>query len=322
MKGIAHLALSMAVTSLFAQAVQAGMAGNPLYFILGAFFGLLPDTLDCRAGRCLLRYNMEVQPDPLDPDPRQVAGAIADAVARADATRHPYRIKLNSIRLGPDSWQRYDVEFDLRRKRVTVTCGPPLDAGGKPQKGAALIGPSAAVGLPCGIKLDYTAQLTIDACNETLLEMQPTADGRVMPVFTAWQRRWSHSLVTGLLFAALAAAVWGPLAGIVGMLAYGAHLALDQLGEMGNNLFYPFRERRQRGLCLLNSGEMLTDIKVAWLACLLTFFSLSHTAAGQTAPLSLVKLLLWGALLPFGACRIARCLRRRRDGGAARHWTF
>jgi hypothetical protein len=100
MKGITHFAVGVAVASCVPGAVQAGVDGNPLYFILGGVFGLLPDTLDSKFYRFLYRRDMEVMPDPKDADPAMVAQGVAYAAEWCARRRAPVRIKLNTVRLG------------------------------------------------------------------------------------------------------------------------------------------------------------------------------------------------------------------------------
>ena len=66
MKGIAHFSLGIAAASCFPAAVQAGAEGNPLYFILGGIFGLLPDTLDFKFYRFIYSHDVEITPDDQD----------------------------------------------------------------------------------------------------------------------------------------------------------------------------------------------------------------------------------------------------------------
>ena len=137
MKGIAHFAAGVAVASCFPEAVTAGAAGNPLYFILGGVFGLLPDTLDFKFYRFFYGRDIEVIPDPLRPDPKMIADAVAGAVLGACETGKPVRLKLNTIRLGADLWQSYSVKFDIPSKRVVVAYGPVVDTGGNPVESQA-----------------------------------------------------------------------------------------------------------------------------------------------------------------------------------------
>jgi len=64
MKGITHFAVGRCRGFLFPRSRARGAEGNPLYFVLGGVFGLLPDTLDFRFGRFLCRHDVEVAPDP------------------------------------------------------------------------------------------------------------------------------------------------------------------------------------------------------------------------------------------------------------------
>ena len=89
MKGIVHFAVGVTVASCFPEVVRAGANGNPLYFILGGIFGILPDTIDFKFCRFFYRHDIEVTPDPNKPDPQVIADAVALAVNRAYETRKP-----------------------------------------------------------------------------------------------------------------------------------------------------------------------------------------------------------------------------------------
>jgi hypothetical protein len=133
MKGISHFAAGVALASCFPRAVAAGADGNPLYFILGGVFGLLADTMDFKLYRFLYRHDVEIQPDPLNPDPQLLADAVAAAIDRAGATGRPVRVKLDTVRLGADLWQQYEVRIDVDRRRVIATFGPVVNTSGKPE---------------------------------------------------------------------------------------------------------------------------------------------------------------------------------------------
>ena len=51
MKGITHFTIGVAAASCVPVAVETAASGNPLYFILGGIFGLLPDTIDFKLYR-------------------------------------------------------------------------------------------------------------------------------------------------------------------------------------------------------------------------------------------------------------------------------
>ena len=306
MKGIAHFAAGVAAASCFPGAVAAAEKGNPLYFILGGVFGLLPDTMDFKFYRFFYRHDAEVVPDPLGPDLQLIADAIADAVRQAADTGKPFRIKLNTIRVGTDLWQRYTLRFNLTTNRIEVDLGPKVDTGGTPVEDPPKPPRTASAPLPCPVTLDYHAETHIDIFEGPIFQMCIAKDGSVVPQFIPWHRQWSHSLLLGLILAAPAGLVWDPLAGCVVAAAYTAHVAFDQLGYMGSSLFWPLTRHRTPGLKLQHSGEALPNLAAVWLSCLLIFWNLAHHAARATVEINTSALILWGAVIPFAAIHVTR----------------
>lgn len=307
MKGIAHFAVGVAVASCFPEAVRAGAAGNPLYFILGGVFGILPDTLDFKFYRYFVKHDIEVAPDPLKPDPQMIADAVALAANRAFDTRRSVRIKLNTIRLGTDRWQRYEVTFDVPGRRVAVSYGPEVDTGRNPIAGTEPGKRKTALApLLCGIKLEYEATTTIDIFDGPMFEMEPEKDGRVVPRFIPWHRQWSHGLAAALGFGLLGTVLWDPLAGAIMAGACVAHAAVDQLGFMGNNFLFPFRKHRSEGLKMMHSDEMMPNLWTVWLSCLLIFWNLYRVLPWSIPAFNAAKLLFYGALLPATAVWLFR----------------
>ena len=306
MKGIAHFAAGVAVASCFPGAVAAAESGNPLYFVLGGIFGLLPDTIDFRFSRFFYRHDMEVAPDPLKPEPQMVADAVAFAVNRAAETGKPFSIKLDTIRLGADLWQQYEVQFDVPARQIVVSYGPVVDTGGNPvEDEVPAKRPTASAPLLCDVRLDYLARTKVDIFDGPLFRMEPEADGRVVPRFIPWHREWSHGFLPALLLGALAGVVWGALAGVVVAGAFAAHILADQAGFMGSRLFFPFGKQRIAGLKWTHSGEALPNFGTVWLSCLLIFWNLSRPLV--TAPvlgLYTLKVLFYGLLIP-GAVLLA-----------------
>jgi len=306
MKGISHFAVGVAVASCFPAAVRAGADGNPLYFILGGVLGLLPDTLDFKFQRFFYRHDIEVIPDPKNPDPQMIADAVAGAVARAHATGKPVRIKLDTIRLGTDLWQQYSVAFQIPQRRVAVKYGPVVDMSGTPgpQTGAGRE-LKAEAALPCEVKLDYQARTTIDILDGPLFQMVP-AGGRVIPRFLPWHRQWTHSLIIALMLALTGTLLWDMTAGLVIAAAYAAHILLDQLGFMGSNVFFPFGSKRTHGMRLMHSVEALPNLATVWLACLLIFWNVYRSSPWKVPNFSLAKLVFYGVAVPAGVIALLR----------------
>ncbi len=310
MKGLTHFTIGVATASCFPGAIAAAENGNPLYFILGGIFGLLPDTLDFKFYRYFYPHHVEVTPDPLDPDPQQIADAVAESIAQAARSEKPFRIKLNTIRLGADLWQRYTLRFNLPAKCIEVEMGATVDTGGTPVTSSAPKQPSSASApLLNPVKLDYLAATNIDIFEGPIFQMTPHLDGYIVPEFIPWHRQWSHSLLVGLFFAIPAWLLWDVTAAGVVAAAYAAHAAVDQFGYMGSSLFWPVTRHRTPGMKLQHSGESLPNFSAVWLSCLLIFWNLSRVTPVNTNPL---KLILWGAIIPLAAIQITRqCIKKR-----------
>ena len=290
------------MASCFPDAVRAGADGNPLYFVLGGVFGLLPDTLDFKFYRFFIKHDMEVAPDPLDPDPQLIADAVAMAANRASNTGKPVRIKLDTIRLGADRWRQYEVKFDVAGRRVAVCYGPIVDTGRNPIPGTL---PekcrTAFAPIESGIRLDYEATTEVDIFDGPLFEMEPGRDGRIVPRFIPWHRQWSHSLALAFLFGLASALIWNWLAGAIVFGAHVAHAMVDQLGFMGNNFLFPFRRYRSEGLKWIHSSEASANFWTVWLSCLLIFWNLYSALPWSIPAFNLAKLFFYGALVPAAA---------------------
>lgn len=302
MKGITHFTIGVAVASCFPGAVEAGASGNPLYFILGGMFGLLPDTLDFKICRFFYPCDIQIVPDPLDPDPQMIADGMAQAVNMAFRSGRPVRIKLNTIQISPDKWHRYYVRFNVAKRMVEVAMGSVGESGASSvddEKENALRYPGGRTKLMCGIKLEYQAVTTVDILDGPIFRMVCTADGtKVIPQFIPWHRWWTHSLVISLLFALAGTVLLDYRAGAIIMCAYSAHIVADQLGYMGSNLFFPFTKRRSSGRMIMHSGEALWNFIAVWLSCLLILWNLYCAESWSIKGLNPAKLLIYGALLP------------------------
>jgi len=314
MKGIAHFAIGVAVAACFPEAVRAGAAGNPLYFLLGGVCGLLPDSLDFKLGRFLHRHDVEVTPDPLRPDARLIADAVAAAVNRAHASGEAVRIKLNTIRLGTDLWQSYTVALDVARREVRVLYGPKVDTGAQPVHAPPTASAKAGARLNCAIRLDYFAAVTVDIFDGPVFCMTPLP-GSVRAAFQPWHRRWTHSLVTGLIPGLAAGAGAGLTAGLVATLAWWAHIVADQLGFMGSALAFPFRHRRFEGLKVAPSTEAGPSLAAVALSVLVIYWRLHVEAHPGADPLGFLAVLFFGFVVPAASYLGLRRLLRRYGSG-------
>ncbi len=305
MKGIAHFSTGVAAASCFPCAIDAAVTGNPVYFVLGGVAGLMADTLDFKFYRFFYKHTIEVIPDPLDFDPEMIADAVAAAAKKAVTDKKPVRIKLNTIRLGADLWQRYSVEFDTVSKRITVSLGPVVDTGNNTVKKNTQ-SRSASVEFPCNIKLDYEAKTNIDIFDGPMFEMKAISKDTIVPEFIPWHRQWSHSFIVGAALGLLVWPLWGLWAGIVTCAAYGAHVLLDQVGFMGSSLFWPLTRHRTAGLKITHSGNSLPNLLTVWFSCLLIYWNLARNTPEISAAYNPLQLLLWGAILPISAILLTK----------------
>lgn len=318
MKGIAHFTVGVAVASCFPAAVRAGADGSAWPFLLGGIAGLLPDTLDFKVYKFFYRHDIEVMPDPRNPNPRGVADAVALAVNRAADTGRPVRIKLDTIPLGADEWQQYRVRFNVPARKVEVTLGPVVSTGKQVLRPPAM--PSArakaAAALVCDVKVDYLATTEIDIFDGPLFEMVPLPGGRVHARFIPWHRHWSHSLVVALLAGLVGTLVGTPTLGAIVAGAWAAHALVDQLGFMGSNLLWPFTRGRAEGLKRLHADEPLANLAAVWFSCLIIFWNLGHALPPSVQQPGLAKLLFWGGGVPLATAWWLR-KRWRTDAQAA-----
>ena len=312
MKGIVHFCVGVSVASCFPGAVEAGMRGDPLYFVLGGVCGMLPDTLDFRFARFLSRVDIRVRPDPLRPDARLIARACALAVNRARAEQKPIAILLETIPLGPGTWQSYDVRFDAAGRQVVVEYGD-IVRGGRNLPGEAS-GRTGAAPLECGVRLDYLATTNVSILDGPLFVMVPQPDGRVAPQFIPWHRQWSHSVFAALLAGCLAWLFRDATAAAIAALAWAAHALLDQTGFMGTNLLFPLRRGRAEGLKLCHAVESWPNLATVWVSLALVYWNLLRASPAAQAPPA-VRYWLYVAILPLGALF---ALRRWLRGHAAR----
>lgn len=320
MKGISHFVTGVMAASFCPWAVRAAAEGNPLYFILGGAFGLLPDTLDFKFYRFFYKHDFYVDPDPRNTDPKAIADAIAAAVDKARTSDRPVRIKLNTIRVGADYWRQYIVRFDTEKQEVEVQIGPVVNTGQVPVPNSAPQSNAVArVKLSAPIVQTYDATTRVDIFDGPTFAMERDPEGRVVLHFLPWHRNWTHSFLIGAVWAALGWLVWNWQAAVVIFLGYSAHLLEDQLGFMGSNLFFPLTKKRFLGLHLMRSGDAIPNFSAVWLSCMLIFWNLYRLTPTREPiiRITFLQLLLYGALLPIGGFALLHRLLTWRQAAEA-----
>ena len=291
MKAIAHFVTGIALATFFPEVVERAAQGS-LLPMLGGVAGILPDTLDFKVVRYFERYHREIDPGP-EPDPREIAEDVADAMRRAYETGEPQKVMLHTIRLGPDLWRQYVIRFSPLQREVAVRIGPIVDTGQVPLPGSEPTD-AAEVSVQVGVPIlpTYDDEVTVDIFSGPSFTFERRGD-RLRVDFLSWHRRWSHSLTLvgalGLGAAGVVALVelltsgvltHTPLwVGLVTGLGFLGHVLEDQLGFMGSNLLYPFTRDRTAGLQLLHSGDAIPNFLTVWTALMVILFNLDRFSA-------------------------------------------
>ena len=303
MKGVTHFIAGICAASFVPRAVEAGVAGNPLYFLLGGGAALLPDTLDFKVARYFYPSEIDIVPDATQPDAGAIADRLAQAVERVWRSGRPVTVRLCTVRLPGDVWQPYRIELarDGRQLRVVFEC--PCDSGGNPA-GPAPRSRGGRAELPAHVVMSYGTGLRVDIMDGPVLRLERTGGDRIACTFLPWHRAWSHSLTLPGLLGLAAAALGGLAAGITTLAGALTHPLLDQAGHMGSALAWPFSRQRTPGWRRCHSADTWPNLATVWLCLLVTGMNLARLDPVAPAVFNPVRVLFWGALLPLAGVRL------------------
>ena len=258
--------------------------GSPFVPLLGAACALLPDTLDRWISRFIHRIDIHIVPDPLEPNVKLVAGAIADAISRCRETQRPMPIELYPGQDQRGHWHQYILRLDTHHKQIVVTHA----------------GTDACASLPVAVTSDLTHTLTT-AEAPLSLTLIPSTDGNVRICVIPWQQGWTHSLLLATCLGLALGVLFGLPAGVIAGGAFALHILMDQLGFGEVHALYPLTRRRQAGLQVLKpTGVRLFNISTVWLAVILCAWTLLRPLATPGSP-SLMQVLVLAGILPLTA---------------------
>ena len=310
MKGIAHFISGVTVASFCPWAVEAAVNGNPVFFILGAVAGILPDTADFKFIRFFYPYRRYAAPHPDTLHPQPVADAVAAAISAA-AGGTPERLQLSTVPAGCGDWRQYRFRIDAATGEVRAQTGPVVSTGQVPQPGTfPAHRPVAVATFSATVRLNYEPVYTVDIFEGPGFLFERNQAGEVEIEFLPWHRSGSHSLLIGALLAGLAT-LWTWKAGLVVFGAYAAHIVEDQLGCMGSNLFYPVTKKRTKGFCFMHSGDALPNFTVVWLCGVLIFWNLYAAVPDPIHHFSFIRLMTCAVIIPFSLFGIVRRILMR-----------
>jgi hypothetical protein len=283
MKGIAHFVTGLAVASFFPGVVHSSAHSLSFGPLLGGLAGLLPDTLDFKFLRYFDRVDDEIDPAKITstaghPDPQAMAGRIAAAMDRAYERDIQLKVQLHTLRLGTDLWRQYRVTLDVANREVLVRIGPVVTTAQVPYPGSEIPGRmSGQAPVKARILHTYDEETTIDIFSGPSMAFERVGDA-VQVTFIPWHRVWSHSLLMVLFLAALGALV-APVYGLVMALAALAHVAMDQMGHMGSNIFFPLTRKRLQGLHWMRSGDAVPNFLTVWIGLAVLFLNFDRFSA-------------------------------------------
>ncbi len=318
MKGIAHFITGVAVATFFPEIVHSAASDLAFGPVLGGIAGLLPDTLDFKFVRYFERLDDEIDPAQITradghPDPQAIAERIAAAMNRAHAEGRPVKVHLHTVRLGADLWRQWSVTFDLERNQVVVRIGPVVTTGQVPFVASEIPGLGegrAQVAVP--ILHTYDAETRIDIFSGPSLTFEPAGEA-VEVIFLPWHRSWSHSFFLALLVGGVGTLI-APVYGVAMALAALAHIAEDQLGFMGSNLFFPFTRKRMMGLKLLRSGDAIPNFLAVWVSLTVILLNLDRFSPTPLLPFwpYVLGVIVAPCILLIGGSALLNRLSRRR----------
>ena len=285
MRGLTHFIVGIAIATFFKSLVTGAAVEDSLLILLGGIFGLLPDTIDFKFMVYLEEHDVTIDPHPDRMDPKEIAERLAEAINRAGEMKpgKMLKVKLHTVRLGPDLWQQYSVFFNTREKRVEVRIGPQVTTGGIPVPGTEPPAGKAEASARFKPNLieTYGKPTEIKGFSGPSFGFMKRKDGSVEVVFIPFHRQAGHSLTLGLMLAAAVGAIlrsWTAL--LVAFLGWVGHIIFDSYGHMGGNLLWPVTRRRTGGLQLVSASDPFWNSLIVYSCVAIILWNLNEYNAG------------------------------------------
>ena len=309
MKGLTHFISGVAMGSFIPAAVRMAnnKIDNSLIHGLGGLFGIMPDTLDFKVGQFFSQADYDVDVDPNNLNPQDMAEQIAKGINDAWETGRYVKVQLYPIRLGVDLWRQYVVKFDGEKNEVVVVINEIVNTSQTPYLGTA---PKTNRVGRCRVKgkmlETHGKPSVVDIMSGPQFGFIKRA-GQVEVEFLPWHRTWSHSYVLGFI---LSSVVWvlaslvagwdkGWLYGLVAFLGYAIHITEDLTGHMGGSLLWPFQKDRTNGLCLFKASNPHANFTVDYIAVTLLLFNLNRFAPRPYFAMGAWQYLLYVIAIPL-----------------------
>ena len=288
MRGLTHFILGAAAATFFASAMTGVQIGPSLVILVGAFFGLLPDTLDFKLMQYLETHHVEIDPNPEDPKPQEIADKLAGAINRAGELQpgQMVKVKLQTIRLDATWWRWYSLFYNTRKREVAVQIGPKTNIVGQQFLPGGDFPPEKALGtarFKPPLVDPYGKPSAIAGFSGPSFGFLKRRDGAVEVVFLPWHRRSCHSLTAAAFFALLgyllASALGSQIPHVYALaifIPFSLHVLIDSYGNMGCNLFWPFTKHRITGFGMLRAADPFWNFFAIYAAVMLILWNVNE----------------------------------------------
>lgn len=260
MRGLTHFMMGITVATFFKSMMVGAAYQDSLIILLGGIFGLLPDTLDFKFLNYVEPQDRVIDPDPHDLKPKEIAEVIASEINHTNTLKPGgmRRLQTHTLKLGPDLWQSYSINFNKAKRQVEVKVGPHVTMSGTPSFGTEPPADKALGVAKYEPKLvdTYGRPTEVKGFSGPSFGFLKRKDGAVEVVFIPFHRRSGHSMTMGVVFALLGwllTGVWQ--VGAVIFSGWLMHIVLDSFGHLGNNLFWPVTKQRTSGLYLVSAAN-------------------------------------------------------------------
>lgn len=285
-------------------------AGSSFILVLGGLFGIMPDTMDFKMGQFFSKADYDIDPDPMNPDPGQMAEMLGKAMDEAAETGRYVKAQMYPMRLGADLWRQYVIKFDGEKNEVVIVINEAVTTSQVP-----ILGSEPPEEKRIGryrlrrgkIRESHGRPSVVDIMSGPQFGFIRRGDNEVEVEFLPWHRTWSHSYVLGLL---LSIPVWlvasliagwnlGWLYGLIAFLGFSVHLTEDLTGHMGGSLIWPIVKERCNGLSLFKASNPHANFIVDYVSAVVILWNLNRFNPEQYFTLSAFQYFLYALVIPL-----------------------
>jgi len=282
MKGLTHFVMGITIATCFPLAVKASVTDGALILLLGGIFGILPDTLDFRFAKYLEKHDYEVDPDPYNLNPTEIARKMAEAIDEAWDENKKVQIQFHTMKMSADLWRQYKLMIDTDNKKIVCQIGPLVTTGKSPLPGTEPPEDRATGEWPfkADVLHTYDKWTYVDIFSGPDFAFVPEED-HIRVDFIPFHRKWTHSFTVPFLFMPIGFLLYGltPLgytAAFIILFSYWGHVLLDQTGMMGSNLLPPFTKKRLPGLGWARSNDAIGNFFTNYMCGALALWNMNY----------------------------------------------